>query len=370
MSKFAKGLLGTSLLGLGLHGFVMASAQSHSDVSLASYVLTVCLTTLAASAAFMAAREPNGYSRSFWRLTGSGFILLAAAELIGTYYESVLHAPMDSVWPSDLLYFLFIAPMAMTLFLRPRERDAGFNWAQALDFLQVSVLMGAVYLYFFYLPSHWQASPRDTESLQWKFEVARDAFLIVAFAFRFSFVRTRLEWSLFSRLGVFLGLFSLGSTVYLYRQNAFAMNAGSWWDLCYSVPVVAFAVGACTWKLSPRAWDREKSPPASHESWGSLWMSLLLPLLVLAVATRIAQEKPLLAAVIVCVTLIAAGTRIVLTQHYHQRAALATAEAEQKFRALFEHNPQPTCLYDPANGAFWKSIAPWLRSMATLAKNF
>ena len=230
MSKFAKGLLGTSLLGLGLHAFVLATAQSHSDVSLASYVLTVCLTTLAASAAFMAAREPNRYSRSFWRLTGSGFVLLAAAELIGTYYESVLHAPIDSVWPSDLLYFLFIAPMAMTLFLQPRERHSGINWAQALDFLQVAVLMATVYLYFFYLPSHWEASARATESLQWKFEVARDAFLIVAFAIRFSFVRTRLEWSLFSRLGGFLALFSLGSSVFLYRQNAFAMDAGTWWD--------------------------------------------------------------------------------------------------------------------------------------------
>ena len=352
MSKFARGLLGTSLLGLALQVFLLGTVHTHADVSLASSILTVCLTTLAASAAFMAAREPNAFSRSFWRLTGGGFILLAAAEAIGTYYESVLHAPMDSAWPSDLLYFLFIAPMAMTLFLQPRERDAGFNWAQALDFLQVAILMAAVYLYFFYLPSHWQVSPRATESLQWKFEVARDAFLIVALAFRFSFIRTRLEWSLFSRLGPFLALFSLGSSVFLYRQNAFAMDAGSWWDLCYSIPVVAAAAGACTWKLAPGAWDRQEAPSPQHESWGSLWMSLLLPLLVLAIATRIAQEKPLLAAVVVCITLIAAGARIVLTQHYQQRATLATAEAEQKFRALFEHNPQPTCLYEPATGLF------------------
>jgi PAS domain S-box-containing protein len=352
MSKFARGLLGTSLLGLGLQVFVLATAHSHSEVSLASEILTVCVSTLAASAAFTAAREPNAFSRSFWRLTGSGFILLTAAELIGTYYENILHAPLDSAWPSDLLYFLFLAPMAMTLFLQPRDRLPGVNWAQALDFLQVAVLMAAVYLYFFYLPSHWQASPRATESLQWKFEVARDAFLIVAFAFRFSFVRTRLEWSLFSRLGGFLALFSIGSSMFLYRQNAFAMGAGSGWDLGYTVPVVAAAVGACTWKLSPQVWKRQQTSAPPHESWGSLWMSLLLPLLVLAIATRIAQEKPLLAAVVVCVTLISAGARIVLTQHYQQRAAQATAEAEQKFRALFEDNPQPTCLYDPATGRF------------------
>ncbi len=352
MSKFARGLLGTSLLGLGLHVFVLANVHSTSDASLASNTISFCLSLLAASAAFAAAREPNTYARSFWRLTGSGFILLALAEVIGTYYENFLHASLDSVWPSDLLYFLFIAPMAMTLFLQPRDRQPGINWGQALDFLQVAILLAAVYLYYFYLPSHWRPSPPATERLQWKFDVARDIFLITAFAIRFSFARTRLEWSLLSRLGGFLGLFSVGSTVFLYRQNTFKMDAGTWWDLCYTVPVVAASVGACTWKLSSQPTGKEEPPSPSYESWGSLWMSLLLPLLVLAIATSIAPEKPILAVIVVCATLASAGARIVLTQRQQQRAAQATAEAEQKFRALFEDNPQPTCLYDPANGRF------------------
>ena len=69
MSKFARGLLGTSLLGLGLHVFVLANVHSTSDASLASNTLSFCLSLLAASAAFAAAREPNTYARSFWRLT-------------------------------------------------------------------------------------------------------------------------------------------------------------------------------------------------------------------------------------------------------------------------------------------------------------
>jgi hypothetical protein len=125
MPKLAKGILGTSLLALGLQVFVLANVQSQPHASLPSNILGVCLSLLAASAAFMAAREPNAYARSFWRLTGSGFALLAAAEIIGTYYGNVLHASIDSFWPSDLLYFLFIAPMAMTLFLQPRERQGG-----------------------------------------------------------------------------------------------------------------------------------------------------------------------------------------------------------------------------------------------------
>jgi len=352
MSKFAKGVLGTSLLGLGLQVCVLANFPSHLSSSLASNVLAISLTVLAASAVFMVAREPNTYARRFWRLTGSGFLLLAAAEVIGTYYDNILHAPLDSVWPSDLLYFLFLAPIAMTLFLQSREPQPGINWAQALDFLQVAILAAAVYLYYFYLPSHWRASAPDMERLQWKFEVARNAFLIVAFGIRCTFARSRLEWSLLARLGAFLALFSLGSGVYLYRQNALGLDAGTWWDLCYTLPVVAATLGACTWKLSPKSWAPAEMASAAQESWGSLWMLLLLPLAVLGVASRIAQERSLLAAVVVGVTLASAGARIALTQHQQQRAARATVEAEQKFRALFEDNPQPTCLHDPATGRF------------------
>jgi two-component system, cell cycle sensor histidine kinase and response regulator CckA len=352
MPKFARGLLGISLLGFGLHLFVLAQSHPRVDVSFAADILSVCLTLLAAAASFEAAREPNAYARSFWRLTGFGFILLATAELIGTYYENILHAPLDSVWPSDLLYFLFIAPMAMTLFLQPRRRQQGVDWAQALDFFQLAILVAAVYLYYFYLPSRWAASAQAAARLQWKFEVARNVFLIVTFAIRFSFVRSRLEWSLLSRLGGFLALFGLGSTIFLYRQNTFAMDSGSPWDLCYTVPVVAATIGACTWKLPTHIRQPEDTASPARESWGSLWMSLLLPLLVLAIATRIAPEKPDLAAIVVCVTLASAGARIVLTQHQQQRAAQATAEAEQKFHVLFEDNPQPTCLYDPESGRF------------------
>ena len=352
MSKFAKGLLGTTLLGLGLQLFVLLRADQRLGVGLVSSALATCIAVLATAASAGAACVPNRYARRFWRLTASSFLLLTAAQLLGGYYETVLHAPMDSVWPSDLLFFLFLAPMAMVLFLRGKARNQGIDWAQTLDFFQVAILVAAVYLYYFYLPSHWQGDAPVMARLEWKFEMARDLLVLGAFAIRVTFARSRLEKSLLWRLGVFLTLFTAGNIAYLYRQNTYGLGAGTLWDLCYSAPVVLAVAGACTWRLPEGYREDSEYLAVRRESWGSLWMSVLVPLLVLGVATRMIHERPLLATLVAVTTLAAAGMRVVLTQQQQLQAAQAVAEAEQKFRAMFHDNPQPTCLYDPASGQF------------------
>jgi two-component system, cell cycle sensor histidine kinase and response regulator CckA len=352
MPRASKGLLVTALLALGLQVFVLGWSRSVTDVRMISGVLTVCLAILATASAATAGCVADSYVRRFWRLTAAGFFLLSCAEIVGTYYDVVLRASLSSEWPSDVLYFLFIAPMAMTLFLKKQSRNAGFNWAQALDLFQVTILAAAVYLYYFYLPSHWQGSAAVMERLQWKFEVARDIFLIGAFALRFTFVRDRTEWSLLARLGTFLAFFCVGNIVYLYRQNAYALDAGSFWDLCYSVPIVIAIVAACTWKMPATMAARQAERSFYAESWGSLWMSVLLPLLALGVAAHMIHGRPLLATMVAVSTLASAGLRVVIVQYEQQKSAAAIAEAEQKFRALFHDNPQPTTLYDPTNGRF------------------
>ena len=113
MSRFTKGLLGTALLAVGLQVLVSTGGDHRPDVALASNILGVCLAMLAASAAVGASHVPDRYARWFWLFTASGFAILTAAELLGAYYDNVLHASVHSVWPSDILYFLFPAPMAL-----------------------------------------------------------------------------------------------------------------------------------------------------------------------------------------------------------------------------------------------------------------
>jgi PAS domain S-box-containing protein len=153
-------------------------------------------------------------------------------------------------------------------------------------------------------------------------------------------------------MAAFLTVFSAGSIVFLYRQITVGMDAGTVWDLCYTVPLVMATVGACTWKLPAEPVWRDERPRARPELLGSLWMSVSLPLIVLGVASRLAHERPLLATVVVVLTLASSGARSLLTQRQEQQAAQAMVEAEKKFRTLFRDNPQPTCLYDPRTGKF------------------
>src|SRR5580700_11027480 len=114
MSRFARGLLGTALLGAGLQALALTGGDPRLNAAWASNILGICLAVLATSAAVVASRKPDRYARQFW--------LLTAAEVLSAYYDCVLHASVHEVWPSDVIYFLFPAPMALALFLRVRSR--------------------------------------------------------------------------------------------------------------------------------------------------------------------------------------------------------------------------------------------------------
>jgi PAS domain S-box-containing protein len=301
----------------------------------------------------VAARAPDRYARTLWRLLAAGFALLTTAHLLAAYYDSVRHADIHSVWPSDILYFLVPAPMALALFLRRGSRGArGINWVQYCDFLQVGILTTAVYLYYFYLPSHWRASAQMMEQLQWKVSVARDLFLIAAFGFRLTFARSKLEWSILPRIGALMFLYFGGTAIFNRRQMYQGLDAGTLWDLCFSLPLVIAVAVASTWKLPTFAVAKAESPGGKLESWGSLWMSVLLPLIILGVASRMVHERPLLATIVVVITLSLSGARSLLTHRHELQTSQAMVQAEKKFRILFEDNPQPTCLYDPTSGKF------------------
>ena len=280
--------------------------------------------------------------------------MLTTAELLGAYYDLVLHASVHSVWPSDILYFFFPPTMALALLLRRRTRAAeGINWAECFDFLQLGILTAAVYLYYFYLPSHWQASAPEMEQLQWRVGVARDVFLVLAFAFRLSFFAP--GWN---------GRCCRGSAL---SSHCLVWGARSLHTDKSPLEWIPERSGTC---VTPcRCWSRSRehalgsgqprwsagdgrSSGARRESLGSLWLSVLLPLVVLGVASRMVHELPLVATTVVVVTLASSGVRSLLTQRHEQQSAQAMVAAEQKFRILFQDNPQPTYLYDPDTGRF------------------
>ena len=60
---------------------------------------------------------------------------------------------------------------------------------------------------------------------------------------------------------------------------------------------VAGLAAAALQELPVGAAPKEEGPAVRREALGSLWMSVLLPLVVLGIATRMAHERPGIAAV-------------------------------------------------------------------------
>jgi PAS domain S-box-containing protein len=344
--------MAAALLGLGLQALVVSGIDPRLDARLASNLLGICIALLATSSAIWAARSPEAYARRFWQFTAASLAVYTLASFLSAYYDSVLRADLHAVWPSDILYFLFPAPLVLALYLRPREPGSGtFEWAECFDFLQIAILAGSSYFYYFYLPSHW-IYPGSAELSQWKVALVRDALLLLAFALRFGLANTAMERALLSRIGVSFALFSACSLAFFERQITAGLDSGTLWDLSFTLPLVVLTLGAVTWRLPEQAGGAAPKRSARRQTWTFVWISVLLPLLVVGVAGRLAHERPLLATVLVVITLASAGARSYFTHQQERQAARAMIEAEKKFRILFQDNPQPTCLYDPSTGRF------------------
>lgn len=92
-----------------LHVALLVAAPSWSAKGLVSNLLQLSSASLAAVTCLYAARRMQGFGKHFWLLVSSGFFLWCTRQLIATYYDSVLRAPIQGPWPSDIIFFLSMA---------------------------------------------------------------------------------------------------------------------------------------------------------------------------------------------------------------------------------------------------------------------
>src|SRR5260370_41781976 len=71
------------------------------------------------------------------------------------------------------------------MLLPQREKEAGaIDWQQVLDFAQIGVVALTAYLYFFYVPSRWEAEgPRMVLKIT-RLQIVRDVMLAGGFLIR------------------------------------------------------------------------------------------------------------------------------------------------------------------------------------------
>src|SRR5690242_4055960 len=154
-SKFSRFALAVAGLLSGI--MVLTVAETQGNLRLASDLLQTAVAVVAGTCAMHVTRASKGHLRRLWMLFTISVFVVCAAEILRIYYKHIVHLPLNTPWPSDILFILWVIPALMMFLPRSDDESGGIDWPTILDFAQVGIVALTAYLYFFYLTSRWQA---------------------------------------------------------------------------------------------------------------------------------------------------------------------------------------------------------------------
>lgn len=316
--------------------------------TITSNVIEFVLVVLAAAVCFEAASRSAGYAARFWRLIGAAFVLYALGQALATYYDSVLHASLKAWWPSDVFFIFHVAPMALALFLGDDSDESRvYRWQRWLDFLQIGIVTFSAYLFFLYVPTVAGNAGESANVLYWKVETTRGVLLAVAFILRAGLTDSKLVRSLFGRVAIFLAMFAVGGSFYVYLQTWAHLQTGTWYELLWTVPRVFLIWTVATWSAPEQPESSPKESPREALLLAQ-FAHIAFPLIVLVMAAYAMKGQLKIAIAAVLASFGCSSVRLLLGQRaqdelmaQQKHSAEAMRLAEEKFRGLLESAPDP-----------------------------
>ncbi len=333
-------LVGSALVLLLLHVTLLLAAPRPFVLSLLSNLIQLACALLAGAAASLVASRSEGLVRRFWRLQTAAFFIWSIAQALATFYDSILYRPTNAAWPSDILFFLWMAPAFLTLFLDANKDPEKRDWQHWLDLTQLGILLASAYLFTFEVPAHWRSRTVSLAELSLIVEPTRDALLVTAFAFRALNTKRKGVGSLYGRMAFFFLAYAVGDFTYLYLQGFAGLRTGTPWDLCWSFP---FALGTVLIATSPELAPVAKESLVMHEKSGPPGARVLLkvvplifPVVVLLMAAHIAEEQLGLAIAAVLASFGCSSASLLLSEQQQRRYANELEEKNALLRSIFE----------------------------------
>lgn len=312
---------------------------------------------LAAACCFCVALRSSAFARQVWLLLAVAFSLETLGQGLATYYQSFVPSSHFNPVPSDLLFFVWAAPVFMIFLPRSDEESPGIDSLRLLDFLQVAIVAVTIYVYFFYFTSRWKTGQLRILSGILILYVARDLILSVGFFFR---SRTALPaW--FRRFTFVLSLAFLAAVLsdlaYLFTLNP-SVSAASWGDLIWTFPSLLVVFLAVTWKHPVPA--PLPAPPSRVDNFfAAQFLPVAMPLLVIFMAYAIAREQVFLAWMALAASVLCSSIRLILTNRRQRRVAdnLLAAEkalrrSEQTLSTAFRSSPDSFTINVFRDGAY------------------
>src|SRR5438270_1575516 len=187
-----------------VHGAVLVFRYGTETASLLGDWIDCAAPLIAAVVSWIVSRHAGPFGRRVWRLVSFSFLLTAIGQGLYTYYFDYVHAPLGTLWPSDVLVFFWIVPAMTTLFLSPRDPGSGYGWLRVCDFVQACTLVLAIELSQIYVPSRWQVGGRDMERRTLYAGIFFFGLIALSFLLRGLLSRNRIVRAFFLRMGIVL----------------------------------------------------------------------------------------------------------------------------------------------------------------------
>jgi len=344
LGKFPKLLIAFALLVAALQFLDLVSVRNSASRHLFANSLDFCIVLLAALASAHAALRSQSYARQLWTLLTIALSLEALAQATTTYYQSFVPGSSHMPIPSDILFFVWTAPVVMMFLPAADEKSRGWDWLRILDFAQIAILALTAYLYFFYSPSRWRLDSSNLPGQILILYIVRDAAISLGF-----FYRSRRSASSGLRsfsLGlcfVFL-LASLSDADFLLTIKT-ALGAASWGDFLFLSPWFAVIFLAAVW---PRRGQESIAEPVSR--FGDLAAThgfpVVIPLLVLFMGRSLARDQMALAWLAIVASFVCSSVRLILTNRKQRRVSdellqteRALAHSEHLLSSAFRSSP-------------------------------
>ena len=355
--KFSWLAIGVAVLLTALLAFVVVGISVPETSFTLSNLLQTAIVLWSAFCALHVARRSSGRLRQLWMLLASALFLAAAAQGLETYYQNYVHAPTLAPRPSDILFILWVTPALMMLLPRVTEETTAVDWQQVLDFAQIGVVALTAYLYFFYIPSHWEAEGPQMVVKMFRLQLARDVALAAGFMIRAATVSVRSRRALFGRVAALFLLSGATSFFFLLAPVTSQYRAG-WIDVIWCAPYVFAACFAATWNREDERFEPEVGSPFRGIIVSQV-LPVLIPLLVLFMGHRIAAEQLTIAWIAVTASFVLSAGRLVLTNEKQKRIAndlfqtkQELQRSEQMFSKAFRSSPDPVGITALPGGHF------------------
>ncbi len=311
--KFRGSAVGAAAILMLVHGGVLAFRYGTDTASLWGDWIDTAAPLAAAVVCWQVSRKAGPFGKRVWRLVCFSSLIAAIGQGLYTDYYDYLHAPLGTLWPSDVLVFFWIVPAMMTLFLSPRDPGSGYEWLRAFDFVQVCTVVLAVELSQIYVPSRWQASGQSMQVRAMNAGILFFSLIAASFLVRGGLSRNRTARAFFLRMGGFFVVHGIVLNSTLYDQASGHYQQGGWPDLTWTFSYGLLIVLAGTWN------DAEKETETEPRSHGlqllAQFSPLLIPAIVFPLVLGIAQEQFLWSVVLVMASFAAASGRLFVVQN-------------------------------------------------------